>query len=135
MALDGLVTGMGLAWGIVLAVFLFDLFVSKRGWCGYLCPVGAFYSLLGRFSLLRVSAVERSKCDDCLECFVVCPEPQVIRPALKGEAMGNGPVILSPNCTNCGRCIDICAEDVFSFSTRFNQEPKATAIKPEMRSV
>jgi len=135
MALDGLVTGMGLAWGIVLAVFLFDLFVSKRGWCGHLCPVGAFYSLLGRFSLLRVSAAERGKCDDCLECFIVCPEPQVIRPALKGEAMGNGPVIMSPNCTNCGRCVDICAEDVFSFSTRFNQEPKATAIKPEMRSV
>jgi ferredoxin-type protein NapH len=135
MALDGLVFGMGLAWGIVLAVFLFDLFISRRGWCGYLCPVGAFYSLLGRFSLVRVSAVARSKCDDCLECFTVCPEPQVISPALKGADQGIGPVILSANCTNCGRCVDICAEDVFSYTTRFHQESKATAVKPEMRSV
>lgn len=135
MALAGLTTGMGLAWGIVLAVFLFDLFVSRRGWCGHLCPVGAFYSLLGRFSLVRVSASERSKCDDCLECFVVCPEPQVIRPALKGEALGNGPVILSPNCTNCGRCVDVCAEDVFSYSTRFHKERKVTVINPEMKGI
>ena len=39
----GLVFGMGVAWAIVLAVFLFDLFVSRRGWCSYLCPVGAYH--------------------------------------------------------------------------------------------
>jgi hypothetical protein len=38
-----------LAWAVLLAVFLFDLFVMRHGWCGHLCPVGAFYSLIGRF--------------------------------------------------------------------------------------
>ena len=38
-----------LAWAIVLAIFLFDLFVMSRGWCGRLCPVGAFYGLIGRW--------------------------------------------------------------------------------------
>ena len=57
----GLIFGMGFAWTVVLAVFLFDLLVSHRGWCSHLCPVGAFYSLLGRYSLLRVSAYRRDR--------------------------------------------------------------------------
>lgn len=121
----GLIFGLGAAWTIVLLVFLFDLFVMSRGWCGHLCPVGAFYSLLGRWSPLRVAARQRSACDDCMDCFAVCPEPQVIRPALKGEGKGVGPVILAPNCTNCGRCIDVCAKEVFSFGSRFDN-PSST---------
>jgi ferredoxin-type protein NapH len=116
----GLVFGMGLAWGVVAALFLLDLLVGRRLWCGHLCPVGAFYGLLGRGSVLRVSAAGREKCDDCLDCFAVCPEQQVIRPALKGAPHGVGPVILSGDCTNCGRCIDVCARGVFRFSNRFD---------------
>jgi ferredoxin-type protein NapH len=120
----GLIFGMGLAWAIVLMVFLFDLFVMSRGWCGRLCPVGAFYGLIGKFSPVSISAPQRSACNDCMDCFEVCPEPQVIRPALKGAAKdgkaGVGPVILSSACTNCGRCIDVCSKDVFRFGSRFN---------------
>jgi ferredoxin-type protein NapH len=115
----GALYGAGLAWVLVAALFLFDLAVSSRGWCGHLCPVGAFYSLIGRKSLLRVSAVARQSCDDCLDCYKACPEPQVISPALKGAARGLGPMILSSDCTNCGRCIDICPERVFEFSPRW----------------
>ncbi|HEY9049991.1 MAG TPA: quinol dehydrogenase ferredoxin subunit NapH [Gammaproteobacteria bacterium] len=117
-----LIFGMGFAWIMILAIFIFDAFVSRRGWCSHLCPMGAFYSLLGHSSLLRVSAAARNKCDDCMECFAICPEPQVITPALKGEDKNIGPVILSSNCTNCGRCIDICSKDVFKFDQRFNNK-------------
>ncbi len=117
----GLIFGMGLAWTILLGVFLFDLLVAKHGWCGRLCPVGAFYSLLAFKSLLRVSAARREACDDCMDCFEVCPEPQVIRPALKGAGKGLGPVILDINCTNCGRCIDVCDREVFQFGGRFSR--------------
>jgi ferredoxin-type protein NapH len=109
-----------LAWGIVAAVFLLDLLVGRRAWCGHLCPVGAFYGLVGEGALLRVAAVKREQCDDCMDCFTICPEHQVIRPALKGADKGVGPVILSGHCTNCGRCIDVCARDVFAFTTRFS---------------
>ena len=119
MVYRGLVFGMGLAWGIVVAVFLLDLFVGRRAWCGRLCPVGAFYGLLGEGAILRVSAARREQCDDCMDCFTICPEHQVIKPALKGADKGIGPVITSGNCTNCGRCIDVCARDVFEFTTRF----------------
>jgi ferredoxin-type protein NapH len=112
----GLIFGFGLAWSVVLAVFLLDLFVMPHGWCGHLCPVGAFYALLGRASLLRVAAVRRAACDDCNDCYAVCPEPQVIRAPLKNAAAS--PVVLSQLCTNCGRCIDVCSKDVFAFGGR-----------------
>ncbi len=120
----GLIFGMGLAWFVIAAVFLLDLLVSRRAWCSHLCPVGAFYGLLGTHSLIRIRADAREQCDDCMDCFKVCPEQQVIRPALKGHLRGSdeiiGPVITSSNCTNCGRCIDVCAKDVFHFGLRLN---------------
>lgn len=115
----GLVFGMGLAWVIVLAVFLFDLVVTRRGWCSHLCPVGAFYGLVGKRSLVRMNAAERTACTDCGDCFRVCPEPHVIMPALKPARDTDTSVILHSDCTNCGRCIDVCEERVFRFSTRF----------------
>jgi ferredoxin-type protein NapH len=130
----GLVFGMGAAWGLLAAVFLLDLLISRRAWCGHLCPVGAFYSLIGTASLVRVSAADREQCDDCMDCFAVCPEHQVIRPALKGAERGIGPLIMSGNCTNCGRCIDVCARDVFRFSTRFHNDARWGAEKSEVLS-
>ena len=64
----------------------------SRGWCGRLCPVGAFYSLLGHWArcVSRPRARRLQRLHGLLE---VCPEPQVIRPAPKGEEKGVGPVI------------------------------------------
>ena len=125
----GLIFGMGAGWLVIGGIFLFDLFVMKRGWCGHLCPVGAFYSLLGRWSLERVSATKREDCNSCLDCFVACPEQQVIRMPLKGASKGVGPMILDSNCTNCGRCIDVCSKHVFTFVPRFapNEAPTTSA--------
>lgn len=129
----GLIFGMGLTWFIIFAVFLLDLLLSRRAWCSHLCPVGAFYSLLGTHSLIRIRADAREQCDDCMDCFKVCPEQQVIRPALKGHLKGSskiiGPVITSSNCTNCGRCIDVCAKDVFHFGLRTNNVVNTTNSK------
>lgn len=123
----GIIFGIGAGWTVVVAVFLLDLFVAERAWCGRLCPAGAFYGAVGRFSPLRVVALRREQCDDCADCYAVCPEPLVIRPALKGADDGIGPVILSPHCTNCGRCIDICSKHVFAFGARFSNRLKPLA--------
>jgi ferredoxin-type protein NapH len=135
MVYRGLIFGMGLAWGVVAAVFLLDLLVGRRAWCGRLCPVGAFYGLLGEGALLRVSAARRNQCDDCMDCFAICPEHQVIRPALKGADKGAGPVITDGNCTNCGRCIDVCARDVFEFTTRFPKNRQVVSGVNQQREV
>ncbi len=120
LAQRGLIYGMGMGWVILVGIFLYDLFWSRNGWCGHLCPMGAFYSLINRFSIGKVKVSNREACDDCMDCFTVCPEPQVIRPALKGEH-GHGIVIDDSLCTNCGRCIDICGPAVFRYGNRFQK--------------
>ena len=82
-----------------------------------------------------MTAAQRDRCNDCVECFVVCPEPQVIKPALKGSKQGIGPVILASACTNCGRCIDVCSKDVFSFGSRFGDRPDESVRSPETSQV
>ena len=116
----GLFFGMGAGLWFLVALFLYDAFVATRGWCGHLCPMGALYSLLGKVALLRVAAPRRDDCDDCMDCFAVCPEPQVIRPAVK-KAGQESPVILDSRCTACGRCIDVCSKQVFRLTHRFDQ--------------
>jgi ferredoxin-type protein NapH len=121
----GLVFGAAVAWAVIAVVFLFDLLLSYRGWCGHLCPVGAFYGLVGSSALVRVAAPARARCNDCMDCYAVCPEPQVITPALKGAAAGHGPMIGARECTNCGRCIDVCSLDVFRFQARWLDEAQS----------
>lgn len=114
-----LIFGVGFAIIMILSIFLFDLLIATRGWCSHLCPMGAFYGLLGALSPLRVRAEQRDQCKKgCNDCFQACPEPQVITPALRGANKGNSTTILSGNCTNCGRCIDVCPENVFQFGLR-----------------
>jgi ferredoxin-type protein NapH len=115
-----LIFGLSGSLSLVFAVFAYDLLVASRGWCGHLCPMGAFYGLLGQMALWRVSAAQRSACNDCMDCFTVCPEPQVIRPALK-KAGQESPLILDRDCTACGRCVDVCGKQVFNFTHRFDQ--------------
>ncbi|CAM3544305.1 quinol dehydrogenase ferredoxin subunit NapH [Parendozoicomonas haliclonae] len=114
MVYRGLLFGMGSGWMLIVAIFLFDLLVSQKGWCGHICPLGAFYGLIGKVSPLTVSAVQREKCDDCMDCYAICPEPQILPAALK-PAKGDGPLLNTQDCTRCGRCIDVCSQQVFSF--------------------
>lgn len=129
----GLIFGMGFAWAFVLGVFVMDFVLARRGWCGHLCPVGAFYGLLGRGSVLRITADKRAACDDCMDCFAVCPEMHVITPALRGGD-DDTPLILSPDCTNCGRCIDVCSVDVFHFTHRFDKTPSPGRVRTPSNS-
>ena len=108
-----LIYGLQLGWVAVLGIFVYDLLVQKHGWCGHLCPLGAFYSLLGRFSLLRIAFVPED-CTSCGDCHRVCPEPQVLNLRRIAETW----MVLSGNCTNCGRCITQCPEDCLSFGLR-----------------
>ena len=108
----GLIFGLGFGWAAMLSIFLFDLFVLKNGWCGHVCPLGGFYSLLGKFSLIRVHHDEQ-KCTLCMQCKVVCPETQVLHMIGK-ESLP----VLSGECTNCARCIEVCDDDALNFSIR-----------------
>jgi ferredoxin-type protein NapH len=114
--------GGSAGWLVVAGIFTYDLLVARHGWCGHVCPQGAAYALLGRGALLRVSAAGRGRCNDCGDCLIVCPETHVIAPALKGTG---SPVVLAADCTNCGRCVDVCSRNVFRFTTRFDQRSES----------
>lgn len=89
---------------LVGAILVVEVMIARRLWCRSLCPAGGFYSLLGRFSPLRVGFI-KSKCTNCGECTRVCPVEEVLVPSLDHHA-GQ---IVSGDCTRCGACIDVCA--------------------------
>lgn len=97
---------------ILMALFLFDLFVSRRGWCGHLCPVGAFYGLIGRYGRLRITANSTKACagSACSACVKACPEPHVLAPIVSHGARS----VTSGDCTRCGACLDSCSTGVLS---------------------
>ncbi|HGZ7341805.1 TPA: quinol dehydrogenase ferredoxin subunit NapH [Vibrio parahaemolyticus] len=112
----GLVFGMGAGWVLIALVFVLDLLLVEHGWCGHLCPLGATHGVIGRKSLLRVTVVRREDCTKCMDCFYVCPEPEVLRQPLKeGDRR-----VMDQNCISCGRCLDVCPEHVFEFKNRLN---------------
>lgn len=114
----GILFGMGTGWTVVACVFLFDAFVVRNGFCGHLCPLGGFYSLSGRYSLLR-PVYTHDKCTNCARCTDVCPERQVL--GMVGKENGR---VDSGECTNCGRCIEVCADKAIEFSLGFADKSK-----------
>ncbi|MCX6062456.1 MAG: quinol dehydrogenase ferredoxin subunit NapH [Campylobacterales bacterium] len=119
MAHRGAIFGMGMGGGALVVIFLFDLLVHENGWCGYICPLGASYALISKFSLIRVHH-NANKCNDCRDCITVCPEKEVLHMINKSSES-----VLMGECTNCGRCVDVCKEDALGFSIRSQlKQPK-----------
>jgi len=106
-----IIYGATTGWMIVLLVFMLDLFIKENLWCGYLCPLGAFYSVISQKSTLKVYHQVENCEESCTDCKKVCPEVQVME-IIKKE---NG-VIKSGECTNCGSCIETCNYNALKFS-------------------
>lgn len=107
-----IIFGVGAGWAVVLAIVFFDFGVVKNGWCGHICPLGAFYSLVGNVGLLKVKH-NKDNCTNCNACFKVCPEVHVLE--IIGKADG---FIKSGECTNCSRCIEVCNDNALKYSIR-----------------
>lgn len=105
----------------VAGVFVLDFAVLRHGWCGHLCPLGAFWSLAGRAGVVKVR-YDAASCTRCGDCVKVCPEPRVLNFA-RAERLG---FVDGGACTNCGRCVAICPERSLSLRTR----PPACAASP-----
>lgn len=75
---------------VVLSILIY------RPFCKYVCPLGAFYSLLNRFSFYQMQ-VDRTKCNKCKACERVCK--------MNVEITKN---INSLECIRCGECKDAC---------------------------
>lgn len=96
--------GLALAW--VLVLLLFEIFVSRRAWCRYVCPIGMTYGVVGLFSPLRV-VYRLEACQHEGECRKVCLVPHVLDTVIKGRAT-DVKVPIGADCTRCGLCVDAC---------------------------
>lgn len=67
-----------------------------RPFCKYLCPLGAIYGLLNRFSAYRMG-VEQSACVHCRKCEKACK--------MGVDVTGD---INSAECIRCGACKAVC---------------------------
>ena len=88
--------GLGLGAFIILGAYLFDTFVSRAGFCRYLCPGGALFGVLGALSPVKIVRTP-SKCTDCTICDAVCN--------LLQNPMTNQ---LDQNCERCGKYVSSC---------------------------
>lgn len=97
--------GFGVGSLFFIGTMLFDLLVARRGFCRYLCPGGALYSLLGRFRILRIKR-DVSHCNDCGKCNTACQ-------------FGLDPMHddFGQECNNCSACVAICPTDTLLFTT------------------
>ncbi|MCK4950362.1 MAG: 4Fe-4S binding protein [Gammaproteobacteria bacterium] len=104
-------SGFGAGMVFFLLTILFDLMVSRRGFCRYVCPGGALYSILGHFRLFRIKR-DVTQCNDCVKCNVIC---QFGLDPLRDN--------FSQECNNCSACIAVCPTDALSFTLNIKDQP------------
>ncbi len=110
--------GIGFGLAAALGILVLDTLVLSHGWCGHLCPLGAFWAQVGRVAQVRVG-FDEATCTGCGDCIKVCPEPQV----LNLRAAAETGLIKSGECTHCAQCIAVCPEGSLYFGLRARMGP------------
>lgn len=87
-----------LAATLIMAVFCY------RGFCRFICPLGAFYSLFNRFAFCRMT-VDKNKCNHCGACNKVCK--------VDIKKVGDR------ECIHCGECAHVCPSHAIGRSKKF----------------
>jgi len=108
-----LIYGPGLALAWVAFLLLFEIFVSRRAWCRYVCPIGLTYGLVGSLSPVRVKYNVKN-CHHEGDCRKVCMVPHVLDTTIRMRAR-DVEVPIGADCTRCGLCVDICPTDSLNF--------------------
>lgn len=83
---------------LILAVTIVGSFIYDRFYCKYLCPVGAFYGIIGKISPTKIER-NTDLCVNCKKCNKVCPVNIDIE---------NSDKITSAECINCNECVLVC---------------------------
>ena len=96
--------GQLFTWKLVVLIAVVVLSVLfYRPFCKWICPLGAFYALMNKVSLLGIR-VDACKCVSCGKCSKVCQmDVDVTRAPNHAE------------CIRCGKCIGACPVDAIRY--------------------
>ena len=114
---EGIRSALGSLFNWKLAILIVVVVLSVlfyRPFCKWICPLGAFYALMNKVSLLGIK-VDEHKCVSCGKCASVCKM--------------DVDVTKTPNhteCIRCGKCITACPTDAIKFNYGFEMPKKIT---------
>ena len=94
---------------IGLALWLVLSLRVRRGFCRYVCPVGALTGFVSKFSRQSV-VLNIEVCTNCHLCSKSCP--------MEIDVENAGFVVKSPHCISCGDCIKSCPFNALSWGKR-----------------
>lgn len=83
---------------ILLAITVIGSLIYDRFFCKYICPVGAFYGIIGKTSPTKVERND-NLCIHCKACNKACPVNIDVEKAVK---------VTNAECINCNECVLAC---------------------------
>ena len=98
---------------ILLAVVALSI-LFYRPFCKWICPLGAFYALLNKISLLEIK-MDEQKCVSCGKCAASCKMDVDVRK--------------TPNhaeCIRCGMCMKACPTDAICYRYGLGDKTQTT---------
>ncbi len=99
-------------------ILFFELILSRRWWCRYICPGGAIYIALSKFRRLDIKR-DDALCTKCGECDPVCPydlKPMSVQPGME--------------CDQCSECMRTCKPGALKYIFNLPGIPVARKNKP-----
>ena len=113
-AVPRLYAGTGLIAAVFLSAVLLNLIIP-RFYCRFICPAGALFAVLSRFSLWRIGKIN-TDCSFCHVCEKHCE-----------GACSPTTEIRSGECVLCVNCINDCRHNLMTYQTA----PSATGEIPQ----
>ena len=84
---------------VILILIVLGCVFCYRGFCRFLCPLGAIYSLFNRFCLVGVK-VDAGRCNGCGACVCGC--------GMDVKHVGDR------ECIHCAKCMEACGQKAIS---------------------
>lgn len=94
---------------IVLAAVIVGVIFVYRGFCRFICPLGAIYGFFNRVSLFGIK-LDEHKCVSCGKCVRECK--------MDVKQVGDH------ECINCGDCVEKCPTKAIAFGLKVNTYDK-----------
>ena len=88
--------------GILILIIASAIFIF-RSFCRFICPLGAFYGLFHKVSMVGMK-VDESKCNGCNACISHCK--------MDTKKVGDA------ECIQCGECKSSCNQCAITFGRK-----------------